>query len=104
MSKHITGFRFYFDKDFNYLLNEELENLNNRQSLIRAKERLRMYANLYVRDLKSKVEKVNCKICLSKEKLQYDHIIPISKGGKNIVENIQVLCRTCNIRKSNKII
>jgi hypothetical protein len=77
MSKSIDGFRFYYDKDFNYLLSEELENLNNRQSLIRAKERLRMYANLYTRDLNNKVEKVNCKICLSKDNLQYQRVVKI---------------------------
>ena len=33
-----------------------------------------------------------------------DHIIPISKGGNNIKENIIPACRNCNARKSNKII
>lgn len=35
--------------------------------------------------------------------LEYDHIIPRSKGGQNTLENIQLLCRQCNLKKSNRI-
>lgn len=44
-----------------------------------------------------------CVYCGSTNDLQLDHIIPFSKGGATTVENLQLLCRKCNIEKSNKI-
>ena len=44
-----------------------------------------------------------CVMCGSTENLQLDHIIPFSEGGANTVENLQVLCQRCNLKKSNKI-
>ena len=34
--------------------------------------------------------------------LQIDHIQPMNKGGKTVLENLQVLCRSCNAQKSDK--
>lgn len=36
-------------------------------------------------------------------KLQVDHIIPVSKGGKTVMSNLQTLCEKCNKGKNNKI-
>ena len=35
--------------------------------------------------------------------LHIDHIIPVSKGGKTVESNLQVLCSKCNGRKSSKL-
>ena len=35
--------------------------------------------------------------------LEIDHIIPVSKGGYTVEENLQTLCWKCNRSKSNKI-
>ena len=44
-----------------------------------------------------------CVKCGSQENLEFDHIIPHSKGGANTYRNLQILCMKCNGEKSNKI-
>ena len=33
-----------------------------------------------------------------------DHVIPISKGGNNVKENVVPACKSCNSKKNNKIL
>ena len=44
-----------------------------------------------------------CVECGSNDSIEFDHIIPFSKGGANTYRNIQLLCESCNRSKSDKI-
>jgi hypothetical protein len=52
----------------------------------------------------------NCPLCAAKgsgeiwdiSEMEGDHIVPWSKGGKTVPENLQMLCKRCNALKSDK--
>ena len=44
-----------------------------------------------------------CRRCSSRNNLQFDHIIPVSRGGGTTPQNLQLLCKSCNLSKGNKI-
>jgi 5-methylcytosine-specific restriction endonuclease McrA len=48
-----------------------------------------------------------CHICgslVAPEELQFDHIIPLSRGGTHTYENIAVAHATCNHKKGARIV
>lgn len=98
------SFRDYFDKDLEYFKNELRDQVHPSRLNVYAMQKLRCYAGLYLRDLRKIILKDDSKCikCESSEKLHLDHIHPISKGGKNDISNIQILCGKCNMKKGNR--
>lgn len=104
-------------KDKRYKAYEKEEFSNKMQEYLKLKETKKLY------EISSRVERskmsesmrydvlkrdgFRCQICGATSKdgvnLQVDHIIPVSKGGKTEMSNLQTLCSRCNIGKSNKI-
>lgn len=44
-----------------------------------------------------------CLHCGSTENLTLDHIHPFSLGGREVLDNLQTLCRSCNSRKGARV-
>lgn len=58
-----------------------------------------------VRSLVRQRAKEQCEYCHASEKWQYipftvDHILPLTKGGQNTVENLALACFHCNRQKA----
>lgn len=56
-------------------------------------------SNVYTRD------RYTCQYCHHKKptsQLNYDHVLPRSKGGKTNFDNIVTSCITCNLKKGDK--
>jgi HNH endonuclease len=48
-------------------------------------------------------DKGQCVKCGSRERLEFDHIIPITAGGSSTERNVQLLCESCNRSKGATI-
>lgn len=58
----------------------------------------------YNKTLNKLLHKYNfeCVHCKSKDSLTIDHIKPVSKGGTDNINNLQILCKRCNSKKGAK--
>lgn len=43
-----------------------------------------------------------CTLCNSDHDLCIDHILPVTKGGKSKLDNLRVLCRSCNTLEGHR--
>lgn len=70
------------------------------------RQRKRAAGNLTAADWRAVLKRYGtlCLCCGSSEPPTIDHVIPLSRGGSNTVDNVQPLCNTCNMRKGTKTI
>ena len=96
---------FFFTTSGGYLLRQwELEKgrLNVERELQKQIEHPR-YIPSHVKREVWRRDQGKCVECGSQNRLEYDHIIPVSKGGSNTARNVQLLCEQCNRSKGAKI-
>ena len=81
----------------------ELRATQSTAAFLRQQERQRMTADVRFQVLKRDGHRCRgCGATSEVEVLHVDHIIPVSKGGTTDMENLQTLCQTCNLGKSNR--
>ena len=61
------------------------------------------YFKIYKKEL-LKIYNSPCFYCGSNEKIEADHIIPISRGGRHSIGNLISACKHCNGSKHNKLL
>ncbi len=82
---------------------ERLDDLKNKEELKYKKKKLSRHIKQNVKDKVWRRDRGRCVKCGTKEKIEYDHILPFSKGGKSTYRNLQLLCQSCNLSKGVKI-
>jgi 5-methylcytosine-specific restriction endonuclease McrA len=45
-----------------------------------------------------------CVKCGAAKELHFDHVIPLARGGGNDANNLQLLCRSCNLAKGDRLV
>lgn len=45
-----------------------------------------------------------CASCGGTDDITLDHIVPVARGGRHSVGNLQALCRGCNASKGAKLV
>jgi 5-methylcytosine-specific restriction endonuclease McrA len=82
-----------------YLKNRE--QATNKNSVYRTRKRFNGEYLVLDKELR-KILTSSCVNCGTEEKITLDHVIPIVRGGKHSVGNLQPLCKSCNSSKGKK--
>ena len=53
--------------------------------------------NVFLRD------RFTCQYCGGRDDLTFDHVVPRSKGGTTVWDNVVAACSPCNLRKGDKL-
>jgi 5-methylcytosine-specific restriction endonuclease McrA len=94
---------FWHEKDFT-LCFECLMNLAKEHLFATAiaKESIKTKRRTITEDVRNSLMiKANykCELCFSDKKLEIDHIMPFALGGSTSIDNLRVLCKSCNLKR-----
>jgi len=87
------------DEVFEILLSEEVKYQFDLSIIKRDKRKKRQIISDNLKEKIHKKYQNKCAECDSGEGLVIDHIIPVSEGGDNTEDNLQLLCRKCHGKK-----
>ena len=73
-------------------------------SVIRLRSYIRVPYNKVVLSRRNIMRRDNftCMYCGSKNDLTIDHVLPKSRGGKDVWENLTTACEKCNVKKRSR--
>lgn len=91
-----------YSRKYSKTPNGVLANAKN-HALRRARER-KMESTLTLDEWVSikRLQQWKCAYCKKRKKLTLEHILPVTRGGNHVKENVRALCATCNGSKNNK--
>lgn len=108
--KRFGGWRSALESFVEYINEEDSIPISIEPQLeTKNKHKTQRTINLRLRFLVLQRDNFKCCICGrtpakdSSIELQVDHIVPWSKGGETLMDNLQTLCSQCNLGKSNLI-
>lgn len=90
---YIVTLKVLVEPDYTPLENEYRDNKDNSDRYIQKSVKMTVWQR----------DQGKCVECGTREKLEYDHVIPVAKGGSNTERNVQILCEKCNRAKSARI-
>lgn len=92
-----------------HVCRQQLKRYQNWKEKNSTKYRKRVAANKFIadEDIRSQLFEMygeKCLCCGSTDNLQIDHIQAVYNGGENDIDNLQPLCKSCNVSKGTKTI
>lgn len=84
----------------------ELERRKIHNEYLQSVKNLRMFISVNRKEILERIGNRDgflCHNCGSTDKLEIDHVIPLSRGGTNDDGNLQILCKSCNCKKHDKL-